>query len=344
MVDNNLSESSRRATGLILLAAVLAAGVFWIVDSALLAFVFRQTTFAESAFHARPYPMYHRLLVLVIALGLGLVAELLARKRRQVQEEHDRLFELASDPLCVLDSRGRFSQVNPAWKKVLGWKEDKLVGRPWLELVHPDDKSDARSAQKDFTRGRSVDDIELRLKGSDGEYRWILLVANAGKEAGETYMIAHDITYRRDAEESLERAREQLERKFKQRSEELYQTYQKLEQAEELHRGIVKNVGVALLVANGDKVVRMVNDELCELVGYQEEELEGKPFLEKLVASEDRERVDNYHQQCLESTDEKGGEVEFSMLDSEGGSKSVVGQAASVPEAEVLVYTIRSAE
>jgi PAS domain-containing protein len=53
--------------------------------------------------------------------------------------ERDRTWNNARDLLLVVGTDGVFRAVNPAWKAILGWSADELVGRSYLEFIHPDD-------------------------------------------------------------------------------------------------------------------------------------------------------------------------------------------------------------
>lgn len=55
-----------------------------------------------------------------------------------------RFWALARELFCVLGQGGEFIRVNPAWTRVLGWREDELLGRRAFEFVHPDDLAATR--------------------------------------------------------------------------------------------------------------------------------------------------------------------------------------------------------
>ena len=41
--------------------------------------------------------------------------------------------------LAIADYQGQFKQVNPSWRRVLGFTDEELKAQPLLQLVHPDD-------------------------------------------------------------------------------------------------------------------------------------------------------------------------------------------------------------
>ena len=46
-------------------------------------------------------------------------------------------FDLSADLLAVAGRDGCLQSVNPAWAAVLGFSEEDLLGRRWIDLVHP---------------------------------------------------------------------------------------------------------------------------------------------------------------------------------------------------------------
>src|SRR6185503_4369456 len=62
-------------------------------------------------------------------------------QRKWASEELDRFFRLSPDLFCVATFDGFFVRLNAAWKSVLGYSEDELRASPFMDFVHPDDRT-----------------------------------------------------------------------------------------------------------------------------------------------------------------------------------------------------------
>lgn len=124
--------------------------------------------------------------------------------RSQAEEERDRYFTLSRDLLCVAGIDGYFKRLNPAWEATLGFPIEELLSRPYLELVHPDDRQATASEARSIERGQDVISFENRYRCADGGYRWLGWTSRAPRP-GETliYATARDITERKIAEEAI---------------------------------------------------------------------------------------------------------------------------------------------
>jgi two-component system, sensor histidine kinase and response regulator len=125
--------------------------------------------------------------------------------RRRAQEELDRFFALSLDLLCVAGFDGYFKRVNRAWTRVLGYDEIDLLSRPYLDLVHPDDREATLAEARKAADGRAVVHFENRYFHKDGTHRWLLWAAAPDPEQQVVYATARDITERKEAEETLAR-------------------------------------------------------------------------------------------------------------------------------------------
>jgi|GEM_PF-989662 len=66
------------------------------------------------------------------------------------------------------------------------------------------------------------------------------------------------------------------------------QTLEALKKSEELHRPIWNNSPVGIALISREAKFTMTNPAFCEIIGYQEEELNGRPLFDLLVEEDDR--------------------------------------------------------
>ena len=117
----------------------------------------------------------------------------------------DRFRQIVNDsPLAIAliaTEDERFVQVNPACCALVGYSAEELVGQPWQELVHPDDRAQML-ARPTPEQGRVT--VEARLVTGSGKAVWIrltrsLLPAAPGR-APLRLAIGEDVTPQREME------------------------------------------------------------------------------------------------------------------------------------------------
>ncbi|MFK3890149.1 PAS domain S-box protein [Sphingomonas sp. NPDC079357] len=121
--------------------------------------------------------------------------------------ERDRMWNASPDLMVVVGADGRYLSVNPAWKQILGYDAEQLIGIDALSLVHPDDLPAAVEALA-AAQGGTMPTFETRFRHRDGSYRWLQWVAAPG--ATEVFAIGRHITDAKEAAEQLKRTTEQL--------------------------------------------------------------------------------------------------------------------------------------
>jgi two-component system, sensor histidine kinase and response regulator len=131
--------------------------------------------------------------------------------RRRAQEELDRFFVLSLDMLCIAGFDGYFKRVNPAWQHTLGYTEAELLSRPYLELIHPDDRDATRMQAVRLSDGHDLMYFENRYLHKDGTIRWLLWTSTPFAQQQMIYASARDITERKAAEETMASYARELE-------------------------------------------------------------------------------------------------------------------------------------
>jgi PAS domain S-box-containing protein len=131
-------------------------------------------------------------------------------ERKRAEAERDRFFSLSLELLCIAGVDGYFKRLNPAFEKTLGVSEAELLARPYLEFVHPDDRTSTAHELGQLAPG-AVADFEHRFRCADGTYRWLAWTAHLLVEEGLLYMSARDVTERKRAEVELQAAKDAAE-------------------------------------------------------------------------------------------------------------------------------------
>jgi rsbT co-antagonist protein RsbR len=115
--------------------------------------------------------------------------------------ELDSFFEHSQMLLCIADRDGHFVRLNPAWEKTLGWSATDLIGRPFLDFVHPDDREATAAAAARVVAGGAESAFENRYVRKDGSYTHVRWFTGTPDEEGRTHAFGQDITEQRKAEE-----------------------------------------------------------------------------------------------------------------------------------------------
>ena len=122
------------------------------------------------------------------------------------ENSYENFFDLSIDMLCVAGYDGYFKRLNPAWSKTLGHTQDELMQRPYLEFVHPEDRSATVAEAEKLADGSTTVHFRNRYACSDGSYRWLDWSATPSDSADLIYAVARDITQEVEADTKLEAA------------------------------------------------------------------------------------------------------------------------------------------
>ena len=120
-------------------------------------------------------------------------------------EPYAEMFSRFPDLLCIADiTTARFLKINPAFSNLLGYTEEELLRRSFLEFIHPDDIQPTRDIiDENLKAGKKILDFANRYRCSDGTYRWLDWTSHPMPEKGITFAVAHDITRLKRMETTL---------------------------------------------------------------------------------------------------------------------------------------------
>jgi PAS domain S-box-containing protein len=129
--------------------------------------------------------------------------------------------------LWMADADSGCTYFNQGWLAFTGRTMAQALSAGWADNVHPDDSGRCRDLYSTAFAARQPFEMEYRRRRADGVYRWLLdrgvpLVTPEGHFTG--YLgSAVDITTRKEAEQILQQAQEELERRVAERTAALHQ-------------------------------------------------------------------------------------------------------------------------
>jgi PAS domain S-box-containing protein len=243
----NVATGTTGRFGTLFLLGVLVVSMVWGFGLSIAMSVASAVAFV----YFRNWPTSHfapfepqNLLVIGVFVVLALVANALAGLARV----GERFFDLSPDLLCIMGPE-RVIRVNPAFTQILGYSIDDLAGRPYLDLVVPDDRDDVRALLEQLPRSAEPTRFENRMLCRNGSQRWVEW--SVVWHRGQFYAVGRDVTERRREQDELHQAQAMAE-----------SSRDRLRQLAEQQAALRR---VATLVAHGaspSEVFAAVSDEL----------------------------------------------------------------------------------
>ena len=166
-----------------------------------------------------------------IAFWQGVLYDITARKQyeHKLREAEQRYRSLVENLPAVVylvapDDDRRTIYVNAQVERTLGYTRQEWLAQPdiWMELLHPDDREPTLAAHDLHNRTGQPWNRDYRLIASDGSAVWFRDMATLIRDAEGTPLYWHgmqtDITALKRVEEELRGARDELERRVRERT------------------------------------------------------------------------------------------------------------------------------
>ena len=114
-----------------------------------------------------------------------------------------RFYKLNGDMLGACGFDGVFRHVNTAWERVLGWSEEEMCSRPFIELVHPDDVNGTLAIAGRLAEGSSVVHFRNRYHTKTDDWRWLDWTSVGVPQDEMIYASARDVSGQVALEQAL---------------------------------------------------------------------------------------------------------------------------------------------
>lgn len=230
----------------------------------------------------------------------------------QTAQKYEDFYERSPDMYVSVDSEtATILRCNETLTTKLGYTKTELIGRPIFDMYHPDCMAEVQQAFQSFVITGKVENAELQLRRKDGSKLDVSLSVSAVSDDDGNVLysrsVCRDITKRKTAETALAQERNNLERLVQERTRELTQAHEDLQQELAEHKAAKEALLASeqrfYLAVQGSSVglwdwldveqdAEWWSPRFYELLGYGHEEIE--PSLATFAAMlhpDDKERT-----------------------------------------------------
>lgn len=184
----------------------------------------------------------------IYAIG-GIFTDISERKKLEESSKAADTFFMMSVDMMIISSMDKFIKVNPAVSKILGYSEEELLSKNFLEFTHPDDIKITKKEVVKLQTGASSIKFENRYICKDGSIKWLVWSVFPDLKSGLLYAVASDITDKKEIENALNVANTFFYMSFD------------------------------MFVVIEDQNFVKVNPAFSRILGYEQHEIINKPFL-----------------------------------------------------------------
>jgi len=235
-----------------------------------------------------------------------------ARLRRSEQSFRD-LFNLAADGVFIADLEGRYTDVNDAGCRMLGYAREELVGKTIVDLIPAADADRLWQAKDQLLKG-GVHVAEWVLRRKNGSYLPVEVSAKILPD-GRWQGLVRDISERR-------------------------RTEQLLRENAELINDLYNNAPCGYHSLDKDGVIVQINDTELRWLGYSRDEVIGKLKFDKFLTIESQKIfLENFPR-----LKERGwvSDLEFDFVRKDGSTLPVLLSATAIKDADGRFLMSRS--
>lgn len=152
-------------------------------------------------------------LACIVLLAAGLAVQLRNRERfekllRERDARHRLIDANIGDVVVVLDGQGVLTFVSMSVETVLGFSPEEMLGRVYLDMMHPDDVAGLRSIGKRLPHAPNGLRAEFRMERADGTLVWLeanfRFTRQDSRPERNIVCTLRDVTRRKEVEDEVE--------------------------------------------------------------------------------------------------------------------------------------------
>ncbi len=190
----------------------------------------------------------------IAALVGNAIARIQAEEALRESEERYRILTENSLTGIFVHQDGLQVYVNDRFAEIFGYTPEEMLGKPFYEVVHPDDLDFVKRGGMARSVGKTIipPHYECRVLHRDARTKWVEVRATTITYGGRTAALGniYDITDRKRSEEALQ-------------------------ESEEKYRTIIENIEEGYYEVDLAGNFVFFNDSMCRILGYTRSELTG---------------------------------------------------------------------
>ncbi|SDH31896.1 PAS domain S-box-containing protein [Flavobacterium omnivorum] len=155
----------------------------------------------EHTYIAVKFPIYDAT-KRIYAIG-GIFTDISERKKLEESSKAADKFFMMSVEMMIISTLEKFIKVNPAVSRILGYTEEELLSKNFLEFTHPDDLEITQKEVDKLKTGASSIKFENRYICKDGSIKWLTWSVFPDVKNRLLYAVASDITNQKEIENAL---------------------------------------------------------------------------------------------------------------------------------------------
>ncbi len=295
----------------------------------------------------RPETIFSLQVILVVFCGMFFSLLTYALQNRvaghQQQAEETQKYKAyllrnVSDAVIATDIDLRVTSWNRAAEKIYGWREDEVIGRDIDEVC----ATEFVGVEQEAAQKQLLDTGEWRgevtQKGRNSETIYVMASVSLLKDArgnpsgGVT--VNRDITERKQAEEALQKAHDELEAKVEERTAELHAAYRSVEEREAITRTLLDAPADAIVLVDRAGNIVDANQTVADRFGMRLCDILGGSIWDLVPADVAASRI-KYMEQTLQSCEPVRWEDELAGMWFDNAMYPILGA-----EGEVLMIAL----
>ena len=146
----------------------------------------------------------------LIEENAGLRGQVAALESQQAKADQRQIYNSLPVLVATAGLDGYYREVNAAFERILGWSEQELLSRPFLQFIHPEDRAMAVETFGRLKTGEPAINFLDRNICKDGSYRWLNWIVIPVPDRDIVFGIGQDMTESMLAENDRRRAQERI--------------------------------------------------------------------------------------------------------------------------------------